>query len=110
MNCKKARRQKAPPDTVNAEEVVLHPICWRSTVIPRVCKSTLMAETFSLGDAVDRGSRIRAPIVDMKGKLIPTDWENSASQNMGHLWLTDCDSLYEHLSSPRTNSEQTTCH
>ena len=65
-----------------------------------------MAETFSLGDAVDRGARIRAAIVDMKGLLDTRNWEASASLNMGHLWLTDCDSLYEHLASPKTNTIQ----
>ena len=63
-----------------------------------------MAETFSLGDAVDRGAR--ASIVDMKGLLDTRNWEASAASHMGHLWLTDCDSLYEHLASPKTNTIQ----
>ena len=69
-----------------------------------------MAETFSLGDAVDRGARIRAAIVDMKGNLDVRNWEASASSHMGHLWLTDCDSLYEHLASTKIQyrPEQTT--
>ena len=31
-------------------------------------------------------------------------WEESAAKRMGHCWFTDCDSLYEHLMSHRTNS------
>ena len=32
------------------------------------------------------------------------DWEQSSSSQMGHVWFTDCDSLYEHLISPKNNS------
>ena len=32
------------------------------------------------------------------------NWEDSASSQMGHVWLTDCDSLYEHLVSPKFNT------
>ena len=30
----------------------------------------------------------------MKGKLDVRNWESSASSHMGHLWLTDCESLH----------------
>jgi hypothetical protein len=40
----------------------------------------------------------------MKGKLDCRDWENSAAQAMGHCWMTDCDSLYNHLMSQRLNA------
>ena len=32
------------------------------------------------------------------------DWEASATRAMGHIWMTDCDSLYEHLVAPRLNT------
>ena len=54
--------------------------------------------------AVEAGTRIRAAIVDMKGQLDIRNWEESASQSMGHCWMTDCDSLYEHLMSQRFNA------
>ena len=63
-----------------------------------------MAETFALIKGTEAGARIRAAIVDMKGKLDARNWEESAAQAMGHCWMTDCDSLYEHLMSNRLNS------
>ena len=32
------------------------------------------------------------------------NWEESAANEMGHCWMTDCGSLYEHLVSQRLNS------
>jgi len=92
----------APPDILNAETAVVHPIVWSSTTIKRVCRATLMAEAFSLTNGTESGARIRAAIVDARGKLDHRNWELSASENMSHVWLTDCDSLYEHLISPST--------
>ena len=40
----------------------------------------------------------------MKGKLNMRNWEESAAEQMGHCWMTDCESLYEHLMSQRLNS------
>jgi hypothetical protein len=94
----------APADMVNLTEAVIHPIAWSSTHIKRVCRSTLMAETFAMIKGTEAGARLRAAVVDIKGELNMRDWEESASQSMGHLWMTDCDSLYEHLMSQRLNS------
>ena len=33
--------------------------------------------------------------------MVPKRWEETASGNTFHVWLTDCDSLYEHLVSPK---------
>ena len=63
-----------------------------------------MAETFAMIKGTEAGCRIRAAIVDMKGKLDFRNWEESACRTMGHIWLTDCDSLYEHLVSQRLNA------
>lgn len=84
-------------------EATIHPISWSSTHIKRVCRSTLMAETFAMIKGTEAGARIRATIVDMKGKLNMSDWETSAANEMGHVWMTDCDSLYEHLMSQKFN-------
>ncbi len=94
----------APADVVNQAEAVIHPIAWSSTHIKRVCRATLMAETFAMIKGTEAGTRIRAGIVDMKGQLDMRNWEESAAQSMGHVWMTDCDSLYEHLMSQRFNS------
>ena len=73
-------------------------------MIKRVCRSTIMAETFAMIKGTEAGCRIRAAIVNMRGKLDMRNWEQSASNNMGHCWMTDCDSLYEHLIAPRFNT------
>ena len=47
---------------------------------------------------------MRAAIVDMKGKLSIKNWEEDASSQMGHVWMTDSDSFYDHLISPKFNT------
>ena len=94
----------AQANAVEAEEVIVHPISWSSTVIKRACRSTMMAETFAMIKGTEAGSKIRAAVVDMKGKLSMADWEGSSADVMGHVWMTDCDSLYEHLISTKHNS------
>ena len=59
-----------------------------------------MAETFSMIKGTEAGTRLRAAFVDCMGKLDLRNWEESAAARMSHVWLTDCDSLYEHLISP----------
>ena len=91
----------ASPNVINEESAMIHPICWSSTTIKRVCRSTLMAEAYSMSTGVEQGLRIRAAICDARGVLDKKSWEESAQENMAHVWITDCDSLYEHLISPR---------
>ena len=93
----------APPDFLNADQAVIHPITWSSTLIRRVCRSTLMAETFAMAKGTEQGARLRAAIVDCKGKLNMSQWEDSSAQHMSHVWVTDCDSLYEHLIAEKAN-------
>jgi hypothetical protein len=94
----------APAGVVNMSEAIIHPISWSSTHIKRVCRATLMAEAFAMIKGTEAGARIRAAIVDMKGDLDMRNWEESAARAMGHVWMTDCDSLYEHLMSQRLNA------
>ena len=96
----------APAEIVVAEETSIHLISWTSTIIKRTCRATLQAESYSLTTGVERGSRLRAAIVDARGLLTPKRWEETAQANMFHVWLTDCDSLYEHLVSPKMSSIQ----
>ena len=86
---------------LKAETAIIHPIMWSSTTIKRVCRATLMAETFALIRGTEQGARIRAAIVDAKGLLDKKSWEDSAANAMSHIWMTDCDSLHEHLMTPR---------
>ena len=71
----------APADMVNLQVATIHPISWSSTVIKRVCRSTLQAETMSLTKGIEAGLRLRAAIVDMKGKLDIRNWEESSSSS-----------------------------
>ena len=93
-----------PPNVANAEKANVHFISWSSTVIKRVCRSTLQAETFAMIRGTEAGARIRAGIVDMRGKLNLKNWEDSSAEHMGHCWMTDCDSLFENLVSSKMNS------
>ena len=38
----------ATPEFLNAKPAMIHAIVWSSTLIKRVCRSTLMAETFAM--------------------------------------------------------------
>ena len=40
----------------------------------------------------------------MRGQLDFSNWEESACSQMGQCWLNDCDSVYEHLVSPKLNT------
>ena len=87
---------------LNAEKMLVHPLSWSSTRIRTVCRSTLMAEACAPSNAVERGLRTRAIIVDMRGQLNIRQWEETASAAVGHVWFTDCESLFSHLISPNT--------
>ena len=87
----------APSNALNAEKMVTHPLCWSSTKIGRVCRSTLMTEIYALSSGVEHDLRICATVVDMKGQLNIQRCEDTASASMGHDWLTDCKSLFSRL-------------
>ena len=61
-----------------------------------------MAEAYALSNAVEQGLRTRAPIVDMRGQLNFRQCEETTSAAMGHVWFTDCESLFAHLNFPNT--------
>ena len=82
-------------NALNAEKMLIHPLSWSSTRIRRVCRSTLMAETYALSNAVEHGLRTRATVVDMRGQLNIRQWAA-----IEHVWCTDCESLFSHLISP----------
>eukprot|EP00974_Lingulodinium_polyedra_P023324 2253122-Lingulodinium_polyedra.AAC.1 len=62
-----------------------------------------MAETFAMSKGTEYGSRVRAAIVDAKGLLDMTWWEESSAEHKSHVWATDFDALYEHLIAPKLN-------
>ena len=94
----------APADFVNMDKCIVHFAAWSSTLIKRICRATLMAETFSLTKGVENGSRLRAAVVSARGKLDLRNWEISAAKQMSHIWVTDCDSDYEHLVAPKMSN------
>ena len=93
----------APGNAVNVEMMLIHPFCWSSTRIRRVCRSTLMAEAYTLSNAVEHGLRTRAAIVDMRGQLNIRQWgRNNFPLHWEMSGLRDCESLFAHLVSPNT--------
>ncbi|CAE7758342.1 TY4B-J, partial [Symbiodinium necroappetens] len=74
----------APDDCEKNMKGVVYPISWHSTVIRRVCKSTLQAETLS-----------------MQMGALEAD---HAQDRMKVAWFTDCFSLWSHLHNPTTGS------
>ena len=95
----------APGNALNAEKMLIHPLSWSSTRIRGVCRSTLMGEAYAQSNAVERGLRTRATIVDTRGQLNIRQWEETASAAMGHVWFTDCESFFSHLISPNTKQQ-----
>ena len=61
-----------------------------------------MTEAYVQSNAVEHGLRTRATMVDMKGQLNIRQWEETASAALGHVWFTDCESLFTHLILPST--------
>ncbi len=94
----------AKPELLNGNSAMIHPIVWSSTLIKRVCRSTLMAETFAMQKGTGQGARIRAAFVDARSLLDIQRWQETSSDNMSHVWVADYESLYEHLVSPKMNS------
>jgi hypothetical protein len=72
-------------------------IDYSSTMIDRVCRATMQAETYALTAGVEEAIRIRAALADAHGKLNITKWEQSGAEFMQNVWLVDANSLAEHL-------------
>jgi len=53
-----------------------------------------------MSNAVEDGMRIRATIVEARRLLDTRNWEEPSREHMTHLWMTDCESLEEHLTNP----------
>ena len=72
-------------NALNVEKMLIHPLSWSSTRIRRVWRSTSMAEAHALSNAVEHGLRTRATIVDTRGQLNIRQWDETASEAMGHV-------------------------
>ena len=92
----------APGNALNAEKMIIHPSSWSSTRVTRVCRSALMTDVYALCNVVEHCLRTRVIIVDMRRQLNIRQWEETASPEMGHVWFTNCESLFAHFVSPNT--------
>ena len=70
-------------------DVFFYVIGYISSILRRVCRSTIQAETYNIHYAVAPGGIIRAGIADMHGKLGHRIWEASPAAFMHAVCLTD---------------------
>ncbi len=73
------------PDSLNITIAMIHPIVWSSTLMKRVCRSTLMAETFDLLKGTEQEARVRLAIVDARGLSDVKRWKETSNDNMEHV-------------------------
>ena len=88
------------PDSFDKKGMGVHLIGYSSTIIGRVCRSTLQAETYALSDGVEESMRLRAALADAHGVFLRTDWEYHTARFMRNVWMIDCNSLNDHLRNP----------
>ena len=88
------------PDSFDKNGMGVHLIGYSSTIIGRVCRSTLQAETYALSDGVEESMRLRAALADAHGVFLRTDWEYHTARFMRNVWMIDCNSLNDHLRNP----------
>ena len=78
------------PDSFDKNGMGVHLIGYSSTIIGRVCRSTLQAETYALSDGVEESMRLRAALADARGVFLRTDWEYHTARFMRNVWMIDC--------------------
>ena len=88
------------PDSFDKNGMGVHLIGYSSTIIGRVCRSTLQAETYALSDGVEESVRLRAALADAHGVFLLNDWEYHTARFMRDVWMIDCNSLNDHLRNP----------
>ena len=88
------------PSYVSEDSGYLHVIGFGCTLIHRVCRATLQAETYQLSLGVEHMDLLRAGVVSMYGKLNLKRWESTAAEHMLAVWFTDCDSTVQACIEP----------
>ena len=97
----------ATPSCIDTDDAEFYPISHRSKVLQRVCRATLKAETYAMSEAVEDAHRLRAVLASLKFVNFELrSWEHHARQCMRHLWVTDCQSLHDHLKNPTFTAVQ----
>ena len=90
------------PAIVKEKEAGAHLWTWKSLTDKRVRRATLQGEAHGLLSGADAGDRLRAIICDVKGHLMDMrEWQRVCSENMRHIWLSDCELLVSHLKNPK---------
>ncbi|CAE7485137.1 RE2 [Symbiodinium sp. CCMP2592] len=93
----------APRSFATTLEGHLYPVEWHSTVIRRVCKSTLQAESLSLqlgSVEAEHARSVLHGLYEEPPKLDATAWVIGAQDRCPVMWVTDCMSLLTHLLNP----------
>ena len=85
------------PDSFDKIGMEVHLIGISSTIIGRVCRSTLQGETYALSDGLEESMRLRAAVADAHGVFLRTDGEYHTARFMRNVWMVDCNSLNDHL-------------
>ena len=76
---------------------MLHILSFGSSIVRRVCRSTVQAEAYNLDLCVEENDLLRAALVDLRGLLDHKNWEVSAASKMHAVWFTDCKFLRDAL-------------
>ena len=90
----------AEPSILNGDKANAYVLSWKSTMIKRMCRSTMAAETQSQLAGVAQGMKLRSVLTDMMGGMTPFSWWETSKSTIRHLWLTDCESLHSYLVNP----------
>ena len=94
----------ANPDFLEKKGAAFHVLSWQSTIIRRICRNTLQAETYGANFAIEEGIRMRAVVAEVHGKLPNLrNWEERTKSFTQHMCITECKSLEEHLKSDAMN-------
>ena len=77
---------------------------WRSTVIRRVCRSSLQAESLPLLLGTNEADFYGLHFAQWQGKMDATIWVVKAQDFTAVMWARDCFSLLVHLLNPAAGS------
>ena len=88
----------ASKDFKQNREGVLMLLEWHSTVLKRVCRSTLQAETLSLLLGSEEAEHLRFVMYGIKDpNTRRSNWITDAMDEIEVDWFTDCKSLHQHV-------------
>ena len=73
------------------------PLSFSSSLVRRVCRSTVQAEAYNLDLCIEEADLIRAALADAAGRLDPIRWETTAAAYKHMVWFSDCKSVVDTL-------------